>query len=112
MAGMMTIPMVFIELFLMGSMYNNKRLNIVLGAFSIVMFIALIIFIRRQTAISDIEFLKSMIPHHAAALLMCEKAQLQDIEIKELCKTITLTQQSEIDVMKTKIKTLKSHKNK
>src|SRR5438093_1335725 len=95
MAGIMTAPMIIIELFLMRSMYTNKKLNafIMLGSF--ITWIALIFFLRQQTAIHDQEFLKSMIPHHAAALLMCKKAQLQDSEIKELCKTISKGQQSE-----------------
>lgn len=107
MAGLMTIPMVLIELFLMRSMYDNKRLNAVIIVFNLVLFILLITFIRKQTGISDKEFLKSMIPHHAAAILMCEKVSLQDPEIKELCKNILITQQSEIDFMKAKLEPLK-----
>jgi hypothetical protein len=41
-----------------------------------------------QTAIGDIQFLKSMIPHHSGAILMCERASIQDAQIKELCRTI------------------------
>jgi uncharacterized protein (DUF305 family) len=40
-----------------------------------------------------------MIPHHAGALLMCEKASIEDAEIQQLCKTIIAGQQSEIDQM-------------
>lgn len=108
MAGVMTIPMIFIELFLMRSMYDNKRLNALIGITSLALFSILILFIRNQTAISDKEFLKSMIPHHAAALLMCEKASLHDPEIKNLCKSISSSQQSEIDFMKAKLETLKN----
>ena len=107
MAGIMTVPMLLIELFLMRSMYNNRKLNIFIVVFSLATFILLIIFIKKQTAISDKQFLKSMIPHHAAAILMCENAALHDPKIKELCKTIISTQQSEIDFMKTKIEALK-----
>ena len=103
MAGIMAIPMVIIELFFMRSMYQNKKLNVFIITTSLIIFIALIIFVRKQTAIDDKEFLKSMIPHHAAAILMCEKASLQDPEVKELCKNIILTQQSEIDFMKNKL---------
>lgn len=106
MAGIMTIPMLIIELFLMRSMYNDTKLNAVIIGCSLAIFILLIVFIRKQTAISDKEFLKSMIPHHAAALLMCKEASLQDHEVKELCKTIGLTQQSEINFMKTKLETM------
>lgn len=108
MAGVMTIPMILIELLIMRSMYNNKRINVIIGVCSSALFMVLIIFIRKQIAISDREFLKSMIPHHAAALLMCEQASLQDPEIKELCMTILSTQQSEIDLMKAKLVMLES----
>ncbi len=107
MAGIMTMPMLISELFLMKSMYTNKKYNTLIIGFSLVIFILLIVFIRRQLTISDREFLKSMIPHHAAALLMCKKAALQDPEVRELCKTIGLTQQSEIDFMKAKLETMK-----
>ncbi len=107
MAGVMTIPMLIIELFFMMPMYNNRKLNFLIMIFSLFVFILLIIFIRKQTAISDREFLKSMIPHHGAAILMCKKAQLQDPEVLELCKNIGHAQQSEIDFMKAKIESMK-----
>ena len=47
-----------------------------------------------------------MIPHHAGAILMCERANIQDAEIKEQCKTIIASQQSEIDQMKAKLSEL------
>lgn len=56
--------------------------------------------IRQQVAITDREFLKSMIPHHAVAILMCEEARLKAPEIKELCATIIASQQAESDKMK------------
>lgn len=105
MAGIMVVPMLLIELFLMRSMYTNKRLNIAIGILSLIIFILLTVFVRKQTGISDREFIKSMIPHHAAAILMCKEARLQDPELKELCKNILTAQQSEINFMKTKLKT-------
>jgi uncharacterized protein (DUF305 family) len=65
MAGLMTAPMVVIELLLMSSMYENKKLNLLLIAGSVVAGIALFLFIRQQAAISDRQFLRSMIPHHS-----------------------------------------------
>lgn len=103
MAGIMTIPMIIIELILMGSMYANKRLNRIIIGSSLILFFVLIFFLRKQTAIYDKEFLKSMIPHHAAALLMCKQSHLQDPELQELCKNISQTQQTEIDFMKAKL---------
>lgn len=75
-----------------------------IGVCSLAICIVSILSIRRQVGISDKEFLKSMIPHHAAAILMCQQASLQDPEIKELCKNIISTQQSEINLMKAKLK--------
>ena len=106
MAGMMTAPMLFIELLLMGSMYPNKIVNFFIMIFSLLALIVFIIAIRYQTAISDREFLKSMIPHHAGAILMCDKASLKDSEIKKLCESILSSQQSEIDWMKMKLNRL------
>jgi uncharacterized protein (DUF305 family) len=100
MAGLMTAPMIVIELALMGMMYHNKKLNALLIGISVVFGILLFIFIRQQTLIGDKQFLRSMIPHHASAILMCGKAPIEDPEIKELCRGIIENQQSEIDQMK------------
>jgi len=53
-----------------------------------------------KMAISDRQFLGSMIPHHGGAILMCKEASIQDREIKGLRKKITSGQQAEIDQMK------------
>jgi hypothetical protein len=80
--------------------YTNKRLNVGIMIASIVVGLLFFIGIRQQTAIGDNQFLKSMIPHHASALLMCNEAPIADTEIQELCKTIVAGQQAEIDQMK------------
>ncbi|HSE42428.1 MAG TPA: DUF305 domain-containing protein [Acidobacteriota bacterium] len=102
----MTAPMVIFELALMGAMYQNKKWNLIIITASVIMLIAFWGFIRSQTAISDKQFLKSMIPHHAGAILMCKEAPIQDVEIKELCRNIISSQQSEIDQMKAKLSAL------
>jgi uncharacterized protein YcnI len=43
------------------------------------------LFMRQQSAISDRQFLRSMIPHHSGAILMCEEAPIRDPRIKDLC---------------------------
>ncbi|HEU4689898.1 MAG TPA: DUF305 domain-containing protein [Vicinamibacterales bacterium] len=100
MAGLMTAPMVVIEMLLMSGMYKNKKLNSLVIAGSCLAGIAFFLFIRQQTAISDRQFLRSMIPHHSGAILMCNDASLQDQRILELCKTIVAGQQQEIDKMR------------
>jgi uncharacterized protein (DUF305 family) len=103
MAGLMTAPMIIIEMALMGSMYPQKRWNAAILIASVVALSLFWMFIRTQTAVSDRQFLKSMIPHHGAAILMCGQASLQDAEIKALCGRIIASQQSEIDLMKRKL---------
>ena len=100
MAGLMAAPMVAIELLVMGAMYKNKRLNAALIILSLVALSMFFMCIRRQTAISDNQFLRSMIPHHAGAILMCEEANIEKAQIRELCRGIIASQQSEIEQMK------------
>jgi uncharacterized protein (DUF305 family) len=47
-----------------------------------------------------------MIPHHSGAVLMCERAQVRDPEIKQLCGDIIRSQAQEIDQMKAIMKRL------
>ena len=101
MAGLMTMPMVLIEMIVMSSMYmdkNRNKLIIILSFIALVVFFSLI---RYQSAVSDKQFLKSMIPHHAAAILMCQETKIKDPEINALCSNIISSQQQEIDQMKT-----------
>ena len=100
MAGLMAAPMMAIELLVMGGMYRDKRLNAILLAVSIVATVAFFMGIRRQVAVSDAQFLRSMIPHHAGAILMCQEASITDNAIQELCRNIISSQRQEIDQMK------------
>ena len=106
MAGLMTAAMVIIEVFVMGAMYMNKKLNAIIIALSSVVLIAFFLFIQQQTGVSDKQFLKGMIPHHAAAILMSEQSKTQDPEIKKLQSNIISSQRKEIEQMKAKLKEL------
>jgi uncharacterized protein (DUF305 family) len=103
MAGLMAAAMVVIELTVMSGMYHDKRLNALIAGAGVVALIVFWIFIRQQTAISDKQFLKSMIPHHASAILMCQRASITDQAIRNLChrsQGIVESQQAEIAQMK------------
>jgi uncharacterized protein (DUF305 family) len=100
MAGLMTAPMMVFEVLLMGAMYKKKNWNAAIIAGSILVGILLFAFIRQQTVIGDTQFVRSMIPHHSGAILMCEKANLSDAELVELCDEIIQNQQEEIDQMR------------
>jgi hypothetical protein len=85
MAGLMAAAMVVLEMGLMFGMYPDKRLNIAILTGGLIVLALFWVVTRRQTAITDVQFLRSMIPHHAGAILMCERAPIQDAEIQRLC---------------------------
>ena len=100
MAGLMAAPMAIIELAVMGAMYKDRRLNWIIVGASVVALLLFWILIRQQGAIGDRQFLRSMIPHHAGAILMCNEAPVNDVEIKALCGQIIKSQREEIAQMK------------
>ena len=100
MAIMMAAPMGMLMLVMMGSMYNDRRLNLVLlGGFALLFALAFW-GMRAQVLVGDRQFLRAMIPHHSGAVLMCERASLKDPEIKQLCSQIIVSQKEEIAKMK------------
>ena len=100
MAGLMAAPMALIELLVMAPMYKNKVANVAIIAGSVLAALAFFALIRQQALVGDTQFLRSMIPHHGGAVLMCGKAPINDAEIKKLCASIIEGQQSEISQMK------------
>jgi uncharacterized protein (DUF305 family) len=97
---MMVAPMIALMILAMTHMFKSKAANLVLLAFSFTAFFGSFALIRTQTTIGDKAFLRSMIPHHAGAILMCQKASLSDPEIVTLCGNIIKSQRDEIDQMK------------
>jgi uncharacterized protein (DUF305 family) len=99
MALIMTAPMAIVMLVVMRSMFMNKRLNnllfITFGALTILLFFLM----RAQVPVGNVQFLRSMIPHHSSAILMCEQAAITDPEIAELCDQIIQSQEEEIAQM-------------
>lgn len=100
MALMMAAPMGALMLFMMKSMFPNGRLNTILYALFAAIFVLAYFGVRSQALVGDSQFLRSMIPHHSGAILMCEQAALKDPEIKSLCASIIISQKQEIDQMK------------
>lgn len=102
----MVAPSVVIMILLMKEMYPNKKLNAALSGVSILIFVLSFIFIRQQTFVGDKQFVRSMIPHHSGAILMCQEGKLEDAELKSLCADIIKAQHDEIEKMKTILKRL------
>ena len=103
MAAVMAAPMPVIMILLMRSMYTDKKLNALILLTSFAVLGIFFFFIRAQTGIGDKQFMKSMIPHHAGAILMVNGAELKDTSVQRLAKEIIISQQREIDFMKKKL---------
>ena len=99
MAVMMAAPMGPLMLLTMPGMYPSRPLNLALHAFFILAFIVAFLAIRWQAAIGDDQFIRSMIPHHSGAILMCREADLADAELAALCEGIKAAQRREIEQM-------------
>lgn len=106
MAGLMAAPMATIEILLMRSMYPNKKLNTAILIASVAALFLFFAGIRNQTGVGDRQFLRSMIPHHSGAILMCDAANLKSADIQELCRKIIISQKQEIDQMKDLLKAI------
>ena len=100
MALMMAAPMGILMLLMMGSMYADRKLNMILHASFAAIFVLALIGMRTQALVGDNQFLRSMIPHHSGAILMCEQASIKDAEIQSLCGNIIQSQKAEIGQMK------------
>ena len=103
MALTMAMPMGVLMLLMMGSMYANKRLNLILYAALGLIFVLAFAAVRTQALVGDRQFVRSMIPHHSGAILMCNEASIRDPEIRDLCfkpNGIVQSQEREIEQMK------------
>jgi uncharacterized protein (DUF305 family) len=103
MALTMAMPMGVLMLLMMGSMYADKKLNLVLYVALGLVFLLAFAAVRTQALVGDKQFIRSMIPHHSGAILMCREASIRDPEIRDLCfkpDGIINSQSREIDQMK------------
>lgn len=99
MALIMVAPMGVVMLVVMWGMFKDKRLNYLLLAGFTALFVAAFWMGRSETFVDDNAFLRSMIPHHSRAILVCQESDLSDPEVIDLCEQIIESQQEEITQM-------------
>jgi uncharacterized protein (DUF305 family) len=99
MAALMTSPMLLMEVLLMRGMYPDRGKNAVVILAGLVLLIGAFAAIRKQALVGDEQFLKSMIPHHSGAILMCRESSLSDQRVLDLCRGIVESQKREIEEM-------------
>ncbi len=96
---MMVTPMAVVMLFAMRSMFPSRTRNLALVAGAVAVFAISYYGMRAQVGVGDAQFLRSMIPHHSGAILMCQEATLTDPELQQLCREIIDAQRREIAQM-------------
>lgn len=100
MSLLMVSPMAIVMVLVMQKMYPDKRKNIYICAAAASVFITALLLLRTQTPVSDVQYMKAMIPHHSSAILTSKHADLKDPEVKKLAEGIIASQEKEISEMK------------
>ena len=100
MALYMVGPMALIMLGFMLPMYTNRRKNIIIVVSAVLITGLSIFFLRDQTTVKDVQYMKAMIPHHSIAILVSQQATFEDPETEKLAKEIIEAQKREIAEMK------------
>lgn len=84
----------------MWPMYKGTGAKIGVLAAAVVLGIALLTVNRTQAVIEDVNFMKSMIPHHSIAINNARRSTISDPRVRELADEIIAAQVREIAVMK------------
>jgi len=90
-------------------MYKNKTLNYAITTALAIVFSDSYYALRNKTFISDVEYMKGMIPHHSSAAMTSRKATLRDPETQALAKGIIASREREITQMKSIISRLEKN---
>lgn len=88
--------MIIIMLLYMLSMYEKKTWNIAILSLGIVMIFGSIWLVRSQATVDASDYMEGMIPHHSIAILTSERAQIDDIRVRQLADRIIKAQRKEI----------------
>ena len=100
MAVVMGATMAIIMLLFMLKMYENKQANIAILIGSAVVFAGALWLVRSQETVSDVSYMKAMIPHHSIAIMTSERAHIRDPRVRQLADQIIESQVREIAEMK------------
>jgi len=104
MALLMVSPMAVVMMLMMRNMYPNKKMNTSIIIGSIALFAVILAALRTQTPISDVQYMKAMIPHHSSAIMVSKHANIEDPEVKKLSEDIISSQEREIAQMEAILK--------
>lgn len=100
MALLMGAAMALVMLaFMRSMMYKNRTLNIIVVAAAVLLGGSALYLSRSQVLVDDQAYMKGMIPHHSIAILTSERADIDDVRVRELADGIIKAQRKEIKEM-------------
>ena len=85
--------------FMRSMMYKNRIYNVVIVAVALVLGAGGLYLSRSQALVDDQAYMSGMIPHHSIAILTSERADLDDVRVRELADGIIEAQRKEIKEM-------------
>lgn len=106
---LMGAVMAIIMLGFMWDMYRNKTANIAILLGSVFVFAVSLWLVRSQETVSDVAYMKAMIPHHSIAVMTSDRAHIRDPRVRRLADGILEAQVREIGEMKSLIADLEKH---
>ena len=103
MALVMGAAMAVVMLGFMWSMYRGTKVKLAILAGAAVVFALSLWLVRSQQTVSDVSYMKAMIPHHSIAVMTSERAHIRDPRVRRLADQIIEAQVREIGEMETLI---------
>ncbi|MDQ8190246.1 DUF305 domain-containing protein [Roseibacillus persicicus] len=103
-AAMMSIMLAF-----MLGMYRNRALNVTIFGGALALFATALWLVRSQVTVTGTDYMEGMIPHHSIAILTSERAQIEDLRVRELADEIIEAQRREIKEMEWLIKDIEAN---
>ena len=99
MALLMGSAMAVIMLSFMWGMHKSIKVNIGIVAGAVVLGLAALFLSRTQLLVDDPNYMRGMIPHHSIAILTSERADIDDVRVRQLANEIIKAQRREIAEM-------------
>nr|WP_207619473.1 DUF305 domain-containing protein [Nocardioides sp. IC4_145] len=90
-------------------MYKNRALNVVVVVAALVVGLGAFYASRTQLFIDDEKYMKAMVPHHSIAILTSERADIDDVRVRELANQIIEAQRREIKEMEWLLKDIEEN---
>lgn len=90
-------------------MYKDKQWNIAIFAGAALLILGGVFLVRSQITVDDVDYMEGMVPHHSIAILTSERADIDDLRVKDLAARIIESQRQEIREMEWLIRDIREN---